>query len=339
MKSWLNWYAILLADDFCRHEAERGRQCDYDVGRIFFAFTAEGIRFMKKPGAAYDDTLHGERFWFLERIAPFAGHFSEKPALAAQLEPHAVFDFRDAGVDENVRSYAQQVLARHSIVHLDIPDRTYLLRGGVFQLRALFIWQCREGNRFCAILTRPGSNRGWRMAWLEGRHARYARDSAFDDVWAMSSLDMRDRCRPINFNRIDYSQFAEVEKLAWASLACWQDAIDANGVQVEEILQMPLNMREQPLDLDIEPPVMGELFSLFKMVRIRNVNPARIRVIGERVSAVGHTKCRHEVKEFWRWQACGKERKERRWTKVTGHMRGRETPRAPMHVIRSPAVV
>ena len=102
---------------------------------------------------------------------------------------------------------------------------------------------------------------------------------------------------------------------------------------------MDLDIREQPLDVESDPPLMEERFSLFKMVRIRDVNPARIRLIRERVSATGHTKCRHEVREFWRLQACGKGRKERRLTKVAGHMRGRGTPKTSMHVIRSPVLI
>ena len=228
MERWLNWYATVIADDVCKSEAGHERHRDYDVGHIFSAFTAEAVRFMKRPGAQHDGSLHGELAWFGERIAPFAGHFSQKPPLAATLDPHAVFDFGEADVDEEIRIYAQQALALHSTIYLDIPDRTYMLRGGVFQIRALFIWQCREGNRFCAVLTRPGSNRGWRIAWLEGRHARNARDRALDDVWAASSLDIADRYRPINFNRIDYSQLGDRSRSSRGppSLA-GRDSVDA----------------------------------------------------------------------------------------------------------------
>lgn len=335
MEQWLNWYATVIAEGLCKSEAEQGRHCGYDVERIFSEFATESVRFMKRPGAERDNSGYGELYWFGERIAPFVGHFSQKPPLAIALEPGAVFDLHETIVDEEIRGYAQQALARHSTVYLDIPDRAYMMRGGVFQVRALFIWQRTEGNRFCAILTRPGSNRGWRIAWLEGHHARSARHSAFDDVWAMPSSDIADRYRPINFGKIDYSELVEVEKLAWGSLACWQDSVGDHNAPIVEIPQLHREVREQPLDIERDPPLTEEQFSLFKIARIRNVNPARIRGISERVSAAGHTRCRHAVKEFWRWQACGKGRKERRWTKVAGHMRGRGTLKTPMHVIRS----
>jgi hypothetical protein len=335
MEYWLNWFANLIAEKAREREAGQGRRGVHDARYTFSAFK-KTIASMMLPGMDREGTDWEDQAWFAKAIAPFAGFSPEKLPLAATLEPDAVFDFRQVEVDDGIRDYAQQAVARHGIVYLDIPERTYMLRGGVFQVRALFIWQGPKGYHFCAILTRPGSNRGWRMAWSEGLHARNARDSAFDDVWAMSSLDICDRCRPINFNRIDYSQFAEVEKIAWASIACWQDSIDANGVAAEDVLRMPLDIREQSLGIDVDPPVAEEPFSLFRLVRIRDVNPARIRAIREGTSAPGSAKCRHEVREFWRWQPCGKGRKELRRTKVIAHMRGRGAPKTPMHQVRSP---
>ena len=149
-----------------------------------------------------------------------------------------------------------------------------MLQGRVFQIRALFIWQCKEGNRFCAVLTRPGSNHGWRIAWLEGRHARNESNRLFDQVWGMLSRDMEDRYRPINFNKIDFDELVEVEKLAWASLACWQYSLGNGGVPAEEVPPLHSDIREQPLDFVVDPPLLEERFSLFRSARIRNINPA-----------------------------------------------------------------
>ena len=107
---------------------------------------------MRRPGAEHDNSFEGELAWFGRCIAPFAGHYSEKAPLAVALEPGAVVDFELCDVDDKIRDYAEQALARHSTVYLDLPDRAYMLQGRVFQIRALFIWQCKEGNRFCAVL-------------------------------------------------------------------------------------------------------------------------------------------------------------------------------------------
>jgi hypothetical protein len=93
---------------------------------------------------------------------------------------------------------------------------------------------------------------------------------------------------------------------------------------------------ERLLEIENDPPIADEPFSLFKIARIRNVTPGRVRIIRDRVSTAGHAKRRHEVPEFYRCQVCGKDRKERRWTKVSSHMRGKGSIAAkPLHIVRA----
>lgn len=298
MDSWLDWYANEVAINYKWNDIRHQHGRDDDVRHLFSSFVAECVSFMRRPGAELDDSFRGEIAWFGRCIAPFGGHFSEKPPLAIVLEHGALEGVNLREVGDDVRNRAKEVLTKHSTVYLDLPDLTHMLRPGVLQLRALFAWQSEQGNRFCAVLTRPGSKRGCRIAWLEGRHARNKKDPARDQVWAMGSDDIADPYRPINAAKINFDELEDVERLVWAALASWQHRLD-NRMPLEDLPQVDSHSRQQLHLIDIDPPLCDQPDSLFSIARIRDFQFERVRAIhGSAPQVFGVAKSRHHVREF-----------------------------------------
>jgi hypothetical protein len=304
MQLYLDHIANVWVDTVRRNERENGVVTSDNTAEVFRSTVFAALDYGKMTDLRVDTSAKGETAWFCQFILPFAQQFPLKRPLAISLDMGV--DLRVPECAEAIHECADRVVAEHSTVYIDIPEGEYMLPGHVFQVRALFIRRFPEGNRFCAILTRPGSKSGWRFAWLEGRHERNADRWDLDDVWPMQSEVICDRYRPINAGKIDYSEFAEVEKVAWAALAQWRRMSEAEIPEQQVAVPEPLVARAQPLTANDEVLVEEEVFTLFKKVR-----PYRVRLDNRSIKRLGTRKketkprANHDVKGFRMWQPYG----------------------------------
>lgn len=267
-----------------------------------------------------DHSDDGERAWFSRFIAPLAG-FGERSTLAISLQLEG--DPGEVDCPIWIREVASEVISQHASVYVDIPEGQFLLGGGVLQARAVFIRHFPEGNRFCAVLTRPGSNAGWRFAWLEGRHQRSPRGPLWDDIWAMDSREISNPYRPVNSNKLDFREFAKLECVSLAALAQWSDGQD------EALVRRPAAVSNcaalASLISDEQDKSTEEAFTLFRQIRPRRVRVDTTRIRGRETTDTTTRKrySQHDVSGFYRWQPYGPNRSLRRRQWVEGFTRGR----------------
>lgn len=334
---WLDWFVENLFEIENKHRPA-GTKPYESAEYCFREVMKEGVKLWRDPAIQIEVSDRNENAWFADRIAPFAGISSPKPHLAVSVSRAPDFDCPSAFADEGIEQCGKEIVLGHSVVYLDLAENVFMMRGGVFQVRALFAWHDGKHFRFCAVLTRPGTNKGWWFVWREGHHARSNVHRGLDDVWAMWSSQIEDRSRPINPRKIAYEQFADVERLAWLSLANWKAATQFGNTPMP---QPPLPtvyggpMLEEFLDEDL---VQEEPFSLFKVVRIPALDEIRIQQVRQRLSGTKHNRRQHknsahEVDGHYRWQAYGPRRSLRRRIWIEGHRRGQGAPKTIMNAL------
>ncbi|MFU0507368.1 hypothetical protein [Pseudaminobacter sp. NGMCC 1.201702] len=335
MDIWLSWFAEQSVRNYKDFEARAGRGCPLDDNQVFRGLMAEGCRLWRNPAIQVETSERSARAWFADFVAPLVGQGDDdsNAPLAIRIDQAPVFDRPADYTDDEVVAEGRNILSRHSVVYLDLAERLFMMPGGVFQVRALFVRREESINRFCAVLTRPGTNKGWRMAWREGRHMRNPADRDFDDVWTAGSEDIHDPHRPINFQKIDYSRLVDVESMFWLALVCWQN-VDDNGFPPMPAQPLPPYRAEvMPMDFLVDEAISGERISLFRTVRMPAIDECRVSEARRAFSRKSHRKCRHEVTGHHRWQACGKGRKERRRIWISGHQRGSGAPKTSLYVL------
>jgi hypothetical protein len=298
----------------------------------------ECLRLWKSPAFQAEVSDRNANAWFADKIAPFAGIKREKPHLALSVSRVPVLDCPWAYADVDVEQCGKEAVLGHSVIYLDLAERVFMMPGGVFQVRSLFVWHDGEHFRFCAALTRPGTNKGWLFAWREGHHARSSVDRVFDEVFALPSYQIEDRSRPINRQKIDYDRFADVERLAWLSLANWKTVVEFGAPpmpwpRLPTIHNNP--MLEEFLDDDL---VQEEPFSMFNVVRLPPLDDDRVQQVRQGISGMTQRprkrkNAEHEVDGHYRWQAYGPKRSLRKRIWIDGHRRGKGAPKSVMNVL------
>lgn len=335
MDIWLSWFAAQCVRNYRDIEAGEGREGTLDDNQVFRRIVTERGRMWKIPAIQAEPSERSARAWFASFVAPLAGQVdgNQNPPLAIRIDQAPVFDRPADYADGEVVAEGKDMLSRHSVVYLDLAERLFMMPGGVFQVRALIVQGEQGVNKFCAVLTRPGTNNGWRIVWREGRHNRNPKDRDFDDVWALASEDIHDPHRPINFQRIDYTKLVQVESMFWLTLACWQHVRD------NEVPPMPAppwpsyDVDVMPMDVVVDEAISAGGISLFRMVKMPAIDEYCVSQARRGFPRKSHRKCRHEVTGHHRWQACGKGLKERRRIWVPGHKRGSGAPKTSLFVL------
>lgn len=334
MKIWLNWFAAQYVRHHRACEAQEGRECTLKDNDIFRAAMVEGARMWKQPAIQTGDSERSARAWFANLVTPLIGEGEHHvPPLAIRIDQAPAFDRPADYSDDEVVAEGRKILSRHSVVYVDLGERVFMMSGGIFQVRALFAWREGPFNRFCAVLTRSETNRGWRLIWREGRHRRDPRNSAYDDVWTPNSTDIHDPSRPINFRRVDYEKLADVETMFWLALICWRHLTD-NAVPPMPAEPLPPHDAEVlPLEWRDDNVIAGGGPSLFRTIAMPAIDEYRISMARQGFPRQTHKMSRHEVAAHPRWQACGKGLKERRRIWIASHERGSGPAKIPLHAL------
>lgn len=195
-----------------------------------------------------------------------------------RIDQAPAFDRAADYCDGDVVAEGRKILSRHSVIYVDLGERIFMMSGGIFQVRALFARREGPTNRVSAVITRPGTNKGWRLIWQEGRHRRDPWDSAYDDVWTPDSTDIHDPSRPINFRRIDCENLADVESMFWLALICWQHLND-NAVPPMPTEPLPPHEAEVlPLEWRDDNVIADGGLSLFRTITMTAIDEYRISV-------------------------------------------------------------
>lgn len=334
MSIWLSWFAAHRIRQYRLIEAQEGRECIRDDSDIFRRLVAKGRQTWNIPAIQSEPSDRSGIAWFDDLVTPLiADDAGDVPPLALRIDQAPIFDCPAEYSDDDIVTEGQKILSQHSVVYLDLADRIFMMPGGIFQIRSLFCRQEEPFNRFCAVITRPGTNKGGRLVWSEGRYERNAKNGDYDEVWVIPSKDIHDPEKPIRFRKIDYSGLADAESLFWLALVCWQHLINntpppmpAEPLTSDRTEVLPLCWWDDDL-------VVRDELSLFRIVRMPAIDEDRIRVARQSLPRQSHKKCRHNVAGFYRWQPYGKSRKERRRIWVAGHQRGSGPAKASLHVL------
>lgn len=334
---WLDWFAENLFETENKNRPE-GTKPYESVEHCFREVVQAGVRMWGNPVIQNESSERSANAWFADKIAPFAGVALQKPHLAIAVSRTTLLDCPWAEADENIEQCGKDIVLGHSVIYLDLAERVFMMPGGVFQVRALFVWHDGTYFRFSTVLTRPGTDKGWWFSWCEGRHARSSVDRVFDDVFAPASTLIEDRHRPINRQKIDFDRFADVENLVWVSLANWKMATEFGTMPMPQMPMPTIHnnpMLEDSFDDDL---VLDEPFSMFKVVRLPALDEFRVQQVRQRVSGMKYGPRRrktreHEVSGFYRWQPYGPGRKLRKEIWVEGFRRGQGAPKSVMNVL------
>jgi len=146
-----------------------------------------------------------------------------------------------------------------------------------------------------------------------------------------------DASRPINRNKIDYSAFADLERLVWMSIANWStlknNAALAVMVDFDRHLaaanDVPLPVEAMAEDVEHGDRI-GEMpmsDSIFNVVALPALGEERIRQISNCISGMKYQprqrkNCAHTVDGYWRMQAFGPGGKLRKRIWIDGFKRG-----------------
>jgi len=343
---WLDWFAKNAMEIENRHLIGDGKNPYASPAECIRVLVEQAFIIVNDPNLSVRQAMNEDYLYLVDKLAPFSGADLElaTPPLAV-----AVADTPDYNVyayDHEIEARAKEVINTHSRIYLDLGDHVFRMPGNVFQVRALFITGCDKFVKFNAILTRPGSNKGWLFAWLEGHHARHPTNELYDDVWAPELWMIADASRPINRKKIDYRAFADLERLAFMTIANWatlkRNEVPAVMVDFERYPAVA-NQGSVPAEAMAEDVAQGDRIgempmseSIFDVVVLPALGEERIRQIRSRVSGLKYQprhrrNCAHTVDGFWRMQAYGPGRKLRKQIWINGFKRGHGSPKPIMN--------
>ncbi|WP_455296560.1 hypothetical protein [Brucella pituitosa] len=337
-KYWLDWYI--------EHMMGSENPCRIARGKEPYPSRADCLQGMVREaaqiGRCFDPFRHRhvneDHLLLVNRLAPFAGVTSSNPplAIAVTVAPgHEVF-YQDRENEER----AKEIVRSRSTVYLDLAGQVFLMPGGVFQVRALFVWRVKEDICFCAVLTRPGSEKGWLFAWKEGHRARNSRETSYDDVWALDIPHVADHNRPINHKKVDHSGFGDLERLAWMSLANWEmleksaAPVLPNWGRGTADRKPDAQMAEAVQDMFVRDSPASS--SIFDVKVLPALDDQRIQYLRNRASGMSYQprqrkNCAHMVDGFYRMQPFGPGRKLLKKVWIAGHKRGVGAPKPVMY--------
>ncbi|WP_139975168.1 hypothetical protein [Ochrobactrum sp. CGA5] len=341
---WLDWFAEHVMEHDNPSRIERGQKPYASHIECFNDIVRQAFEIIRNPHSSVHPSINQDYLFLIDKMAPFGNVSFNKPPLAVAVTdaPHPEIFAHDNDVVE----HAKEVINAHSSVYLDLADRVFMMPGGVFQVRALFITGFDKLAKFNAILTRPGSNKSWVFAWLEGHHARHPTNALYDDVWAPELWMIADASRPINRNKIDYSAFADLERLVWMSIVNWSTLkSNAAPAVMVDFDRHPTAANDAPLPVEAmaedvaNEDRIGEVpmaDSIFNVVALPALGEERIQQIRSRISGIKYQdrqrkNCAHTVDGFWRMQAFGPGRKLRKRVWIDGFKRGHGSPKPVMN--------
>jgi len=332
---WIDWFAEHVMEHDNPSRIAKGQKPYISHAECFHDVVRQACNIIRNPNPLALRSANQDQLFLIDKMAPFGNVSFDKPPLAVAVTdaPHPVIFAQDNDVEEQ----AKEVIRAHCSVYLDFADRVFMMPGGVFQVRALFISRSEETIQFSVILTRPGSNKGWLFVWKEGHHARHPTNRLYDDVWAPELWLIADASRPINRRKIDYGAFADLERLVWMSIANWstlkQHAAPAVMVDYD---RHPANANQRlvPSEAMAENVANRDRIgdfpastSIFNVITLPALGEERIRQIRSRISGMKYQprqrkNCAHTVDGFWRMQAYGPARKLRKKVWIDGFKRG-----------------
>ncbi|KAB2655192.1 hypothetical protein F9K94_21815 [Brucella tritici] len=333
---WLDWFAKNAMEIENRHLIGNGKNPYASPAECIRVLVGQAYIIVNDPDLSVRQAMNEDYLYLVDKLAPFSGADLElaRPPLAV-----AVADTPDYNVyayDHEIEERAKEVINTHSRIYLDLADHVFMMPGNVFQVRALFITGGVKHVHFSAILTRPGTNKGWLFAWLEGHHNRHPTNILYDDVWAPDLWMIADASRPINRKKIDYSAFADLERLASMTIANWSTLKQHAAPALPNFDRHPAAANNGPLPTEAMAEYVahgdriGEMpmaDSIFNVVALPALGEARIRQIRNRISGIKYQdrqrkNCAHTVDGFWRMQAYGPDRKLRKRVWIDGFKRG-----------------
>lgn len=341
---WLDWFAEHVMEHDNPSRIERGQKPYVSRAECFHDIVAQAVEILRRTDPRLLHSFDSNHLFLVDQLAPFGGAAFDKPPLAI-----AVTDapYRDVfAYDPDIKERAEEVINAHSSVYLDLADRVFMMPGGVFQVRALFIIGADEPVQFSAIITRPGCGKGWLFVWQEGQHAQHSKIPVAERVWAPELKLIADASRPINKNKIDFSAFADLERLAWMSIANWstlkEHAVPAVMVDFERhpaVANQGSVSAEAMAEDVVNEDRIGEVpmaDSIFNVVTLPALGEGRIRQIRSSITGMKYQprhrrNCAHTVDGFWRMQAYGPGRKLRKQVWIDGFKRGHGSPKPIMN--------
>lgn len=342
---WIDWFAEHAMVVGNPNRIANGQKPYISHAECFHDVVRQACDIIRNPNPLALRSANQDQLFLIDKMAPFGNVSFDKPPLAVAVTdaPHPEIFAHDNDVVER----AKEVIRAHCSVYLDLADRVFMMPGGVFQVRAVFISWSEETIQFSVILTRPGSNKGWLFVWKEGHHARHPTNPLYDDVWAPELWMIADASRPINHRKIDYRAFADLERLVWMSIANWSTLKQYAAPAMPNFDRLPANENQRTVTVETmaedvangdrigEMPKSG---SIFDVVVLPALGEERIRQIRSRVSGMKyqprHRKnCAHMVDGFWRMQAYGPGRKLRKQVWIDGFKRGHGSPKPVMNAL------
>ena len=342
---WLDWFAEHAMVVGNPNRIANGQKPYISHAECFHDVVRQACDIIRNPNPLALRSANQDQLFLIDKMAPFGNVSFDKPPLAVAVTdaPHPEIFAHDNDVVER----AKEVIHAHCSVYLDFADRVFMMPGGVFQVRALFISRSEETIQFSVILTRPGSNKGWLFVWKEGHHARHPTNLLYDDVWAPELWMIADASRPINRRKIEYGAFADVERLVWMSIANWSTLKQHAAPAMPNFVRFPANENQRKVKVEAmaedvaNRDRIGEMpasDSIFDVVVLPALGEERIRQIRNRISGIKYQprhrrNCAHTVDGFWRMQAYGPGRKLRKKVWIDGFKRGTGPAKPIMNIM------
>lgn len=343
---WLDWFAEHVMENDNPSRIERGQKPYMTPVECFHDIVGHAVEILRGTSPLLLHSLDRNHLFLIDQMAPFSREAVDKTSFAIAVTDAPFGEI--FGNDRDIEEQAREILAAHKSVYLDLADSVFLMPGGVLQVRALFIMGGDEPVQFSAILTRPGSNKGWLFAWQAGHHAQYSNIPSAEQVWTPEIKLIADASRPINRKKIDYSAFADLERLVWMSIVNWSTLKQhAAPAVMMEFDRHPANAIQGSNSVEAMAEDIAHVYrigempktdSIFDVVVLPTLGEERIRQIRSRVSGMKyqprHRKnCTHMVDGFWRMQAYGPGRKLRKQVWINGFKRGHGSPKPVMNAL------
>lgn len=332
---WLDWFAEHAMEHDNPSRIERGQKPYASHIECFNDIVGHAVEILRGTSPLLLHSFDRNHLFLIDQMAPFSREAVDKTSFAIAVTDAPFGEV--FGNDRDIEVQAREILAAHRSVYLDLADSVFLMPGGVLQVRALFIMGGDEPVQFSAILTRPGSNKGWLFAWQAGHHAQYSNIPSAEQVWTPEIKLIADASRPINRNKIDYSAFADLERLVWMTIVNWSTLkSNAAPAVMVDFDRHPAAANDAPLPVEAmaEDVVNGDRIgempmsdSIFNVVALPALCEERIRQIRNRISGMKYQprqrkNCAHTVDGYWRMQAFGPGRKKHKRIWIDAFKRG-----------------